>query len=247
GVRAEAAKAATTERARHPPRAYKKKGRAAAAARSFVSFEFLRILRRPSYPWFSVPALTRRLVAHAHRDDADLLDAGPLGGIDDRHDVAVAQRRVADDEHRLSLARFEDVAQARLELVERDGLVVDGDRPVRPVFEDDLVVVGGAGLVLGFHGQVDVYPLLSERQGGHEDDQQDEEHVDERGDVHVRTGVRDLAGDDPLGAAVLVGVRHYFFSCLRSVIRAMFSICALRSASMASMIAAYFASLSPFR
>ena len=62
------------------------------------------------------------------------------------------------------------------------------------------------------------------------------------------------AADDLFGAEMLVGVLHYcappavcpgtfFFS----VISAMFSICALRSASMASMIAAYLASLSPLR
>ena len=38
--------------------------------------------------------------------------------------------------------------------------------------------------------------------------EQHEQHVDERRDVHVRTGVRHLARDDALGAEVLVCVRH---------------------------------------
>src|SRR5262249_46366320 len=110
-------------------------------------------------------------------------------------------------------------------------------------------------LLFGLERQVDVDAALRERQRGHEDDQEHEEHVDERRDVHVRAGVRDRPRDDFFGAEMLVCVRHRycpFFALssapgLRSVMSAMFSICALRSASMASMIAAYFASLSPFR
>ena len=52
-------------------------------------------------------------------------------------------------------------------------------------------------------------PFCVSGQGGHEDDQEHEQHVDERRDVHVRTGVRHLARDDALGAEVLVCVRHY--------------------------------------
>ena len=66
-----------------------------------------------------------------------------------------------------------------------------------------------AGGRLGLERQVDVDALLGERQGRHEDDQEHEQHVDERRDVHVRTGVRHLALDDALGAEVLVGVSHY--------------------------------------
>src|SRR4029079_16390601 len=94
---------------------------------------------------------------------------------------------------------------------------------------------------------------LRQRQGRHEDDEQNEEHVDERRDVHVRAGVRDRARHDRFGAVVLGRVPHYwappappglfFFS----VMSAMFSICALRNASITSMIAAYLASLSPLR
>src|SRR5262249_20676825 len=109
-------------------------------------------------------------------------------------------------------------------------------------------------LLLGLERKVDVHPLLRERQGRHEDDQQHEEHVDERRDVHVRTGVRNLAADDLFGAVVRVSVLHYRAppevlpsTCLGSVMSAMFSICALRNASMAVMIASYFASLSPLR
>ncbi len=107
---------------------------------------------------------------------------------------------------------------------------------------------------LGLERQIDVDALLGERQGRHEDDEQHEQHVDERRDVHVGAGVRDFPADDLLGAEVLVGVRHYWpppsvcpGTFFFSVMSAMFSICALRSASIASMIALYFASLSPFR
>src|SRR5262245_31347334 len=72
--------------------AKKRKGRAVSAA------PFLRSLRDPTV----LAALdTGGFVAHAHRHDADLLDAGALGGVDHLDDLAVAQRRVADDEHRL--------------------------------------------------------------------------------------------------------------------------------------------------
>ena len=67
----------------------------------------------------------------------------------------------------------------------------------------------GLGRRLGLERQVDVHALLGQRQGRHEDDQEHEQHVDERRDVHVRTGVRHLARDDALGAVVLVGVLHY--------------------------------------
>ncbi|MCL6498623.1 MAG: glycosyltransferase, partial [Firmicutes bacterium] len=67
---------------------------------------------------------------HALGDDADLLDAGALGRIDDGDDLAVAQRAGADDEHRLLLALLEDVAQPRLELGHRHVLLVDRDAAV---------------------------------------------------------------------------------------------------------------------
>ena len=57
-------------------------------------------------------------------------------------------------------------------------------------------------------GQVDVHALLGQRQRRHEDDEQHEQHVDERRDVHVRAGVRHFALDDLLRAEVLVRVRH---------------------------------------
>ena len=50
-------------------------------------------------------------------------------------------------------------------------------------------------------------PFWRQRQRRHEDDEQHEQHVDERRDVHVRRGLRRLACDDLLGAVVHVGVR----------------------------------------
>src|SRR5688572_11222333 len=65
--------------------------------------------------------------AHALGDDADLLDAGALGCVDDLDDVAVAQVARAHDEHRLVLAFLEDRAETLLEFLDGDVLVVDRD------------------------------------------------------------------------------------------------------------------------
>src|ERR1044071_7193919 len=65
--------------------------------------------------------------AHALGDDADLFDARALGGVDDHHDVAVAQVAGAGDEHRLVLAFLEDRPQTAFELPPRHRLLVDGD------------------------------------------------------------------------------------------------------------------------
>src|SRR5438067_8542942 len=185
-------------------------------------------------------------LAHAFGDDADLLDAGALGGVDHVDDVAVAQRAGRDDEHRLVLALVEDVAQPRLELGQRHVLLVDGQTLVGGVIDHDLADVGrDVGGLLALRRQVDVDALLRERQGGHEDDDQHEQHVDERRDVHVRTGVRHFSGDDLVGAEVMVCVRHYlppvgpsavFFG---SAIRPMSSMPAWRSWSIAAITALY--------
>ena len=53
-------------------------------------------------------------------------------------------------------------------------------------------------------------PFLGEVQGRHEDDEQHEQHVDQRRDVHVATGMRDFAGDDLVGAEVVMCVSHYW-------------------------------------
>ena len=92
----------------------------------------------------------------------------------------------------------------------RDVLLVDRDPPVRREVQHDLADVRrDVGALLGLGRQVDVDALLGERQRRHEDDEQHEQHVDERRDVHVRTGVRDLALDDLVGAEMLVCVCHY--------------------------------------
>ena len=63
--------------------------------------------------------------------------------------------------------------------------------------------------LLALRRQVDVDALLRERQGRHEDDEQHEQHVDQRRDVHVRAGVRHFALDDLVGAEVMMCVCHY--------------------------------------
>src|SRR5690348_2465162 len=61
--------------------------------------------------------LRRRLLPHTFGDDAHLLDPGALGGVDDEHDVTVAERAGAGDEHRLLLAVLEDRPQLRFEIL----------------------------------------------------------------------------------------------------------------------------------
>src|SRR2546430_3586692 len=192
------------------------------------------------------------LLPHPERDDADLVDADAFRGVDDVHDLAVPHGGIADDEHRFLFPRLEDVAQAVLQLGHRDRLMVDRDLFAGAVLEDDLGVV--RVLLRGrlrLERQVDVDPPLGQREGRHEDDEQHEQHVDERRHVHVRRRVRDFGRDDLFGAEVFVRVLHYWpppdvpvapplFFC--SVMSAMLSICALRSASITSMIALYFAS-----
>ena len=122
--------------------------------------------------------------------------------------------RVADDEHRLVAALLEDVPQPGLELEDGDVLLVDRDAAIGRVLEHDLVDAGVAAcvrLALGFGRQVDVEALRPERQGGHEDDEQHQEHVNQRRDVHVRAGVRNLGLEDRFRAEVLVVVcvSHY--------------------------------------
>ena len=65
-----------------------------------------------------MPACTPAALPHAFGDDADLLDAGALGRVDDGDDFAVPKRTGRRDEHRLVLALLEDVPQPRLELAE---------------------------------------------------------------------------------------------------------------------------------
>src|SRR5581483_5604208 len=183
---------------------------------------------------------------HAFGDDADLLDAGALGGVDDIDDVLVAQRAVSDDEHRLVLALIEDVPQTRLELRRGDVLIVDGDLPIARVVHHDLADVRLVGRRLAaLRRQVDVEPLLRQRQRRHEDHDQHEQHVDERRDVHVGAGVRDFRPDDLVGAEVMMRVRHYCPPAappgfdFGSVTRPMSSTPAWRSWSIAVMTAEY--------
>src|SRR6266545_4925678 len=75
---------------------------------------------------------------HPFRNDPNLLDTSALGRIDHVDDVAVAQRAVAADEHRLVLAILEDGAKLFFELVEADVLVVDRDLLVGGVLQDNL-------------------------------------------------------------------------------------------------------------
>src|SRR4029077_12034563 len=58
-----------------------------------------------------VAGVDARSATHAGRDDADLLHAGTLSGVDDFDDVPVAQSLSTRDEHRLVLAGFVDGAQ----------------------------------------------------------------------------------------------------------------------------------------
>src|SRR4029079_12548780 len=107
------------------------------------------------------------------------------------------------------------------------------------------------GLGLRFSRNVDVDALLPERQSREEYDEQHEEHVDQRGDVHVTAGLRDLGLDDLVGPEVMMRVRHYCAppappSTLRfSVPKPMSSMPAWRSWSIAAITAPYSTSSSP--
>src|SRR5688572_14597843 len=56
---------------------------------------------------------------HAFGDDADLLDARALGGVDHFDDVAIAEAAVGGDEQRLVLALLVNRAQAFFEFADR--------------------------------------------------------------------------------------------------------------------------------
>ena len=80
--------------------------------------------------------------AHAFGDDADLLDAGALGRVDDRDDFAVAQRAGSGDEHRLFLALLEDAAEPRLEVAKvADDLLVHRHLAIGGHLQHDLAAV----------------------------------------------------------------------------------------------------------
>ena len=93
----------------------------------------------------------------------------------------------------------------------RDVLLVDRDALVGRRNCSTIWLTSGVTSVVFLlsAGRLMSRPLLRQRQGRHEDDEQHEQHVDERRDVHVRTGVRNLAFDDYFGAEMLVGVSHY--------------------------------------
>src|SRR5262245_33823873 len=98
--------------------------------------------KRPSNQGTAVSFLTERgmvlcarsrsgALPHALRDNPDLLNARTLGRVDDVDDVAIPQRTVAADEHRLVLAVLEAGAKPLFELGELDVLVICRDFFVR--------------------------------------------------------------------------------------------------------------------
>src|SRR5439155_11746495 len=121
-------------------------------------------LRTPDYRLISAPWRRAGGLPHPFGHDADLLDSGALGRVDDLDDLLVAQRARRGDEHRFVLALLVDVAQAVLELLDRHVLLVDRDVLVRRVLEDNLADVDlllVRRLRLG--RQVDVDALRCER------------------------------------------------------------------------------------
>ena len=67
-----------------------------------------------------------------------------------------------------------------------DFLLVDRQTPIGRVLHHDLAeCLGGRRTLVGLERKVDVHPPLRQRQCRQEDDQQHEQDVDERRDVHV--------------------------------------------------------------
>src|SRR5688572_21270927 len=91
-----------------------------------------------------------RFASHTVGDDADLLDAGAHGRVDDLHDLAVTDGSGPDEEQRLLAARLVNLAELRRRLLDRHFLLVDGQAAVSRVFDDDLTErLGGLRIRVG--------------------------------------------------------------------------------------------------
>ena len=143
---------------------------------------------------------------HAFGDDADLLDAGALGRVDDVDDVLVASASRSPTMNIVLSLRCSKMFRSRVSSSRTDTSCLLMAMRRSAVYSSTIWLTSACAawlLVLGFGRQVDVDALCVERQRRHEDDEQHEQHVDERRDVHVRAGVRNLGLDDLVGAEVL--------------------------------------------
>jgi hypothetical protein len=134
------------------------------------------------------------LLPHLLGHDGDLLDTSAFRGVDDRDDLFVSQRPGADDIHRLVPPVGIDRSQTGLQLRQGDRLAIDRNLTrVRVLENESLSRLTRWGRR---RWKLRVERLLRQWQGGHEDDQQDEEHVDERSDVDVVTGMQGFTVND---------------------------------------------------
>src|SRR5712692_7589656 len=106
----------------------------------------------------SLVGLAAAGLPHPFGDDADLFDAGALGGIDDVDDLSVAERPRAPDEHGLVLALLVNAPESLLELRKCHVLVVNRDLMIGGVLDLDLADIQLLRLLSRFRfgGEIDV-------------------------------------------------------------------------------------------
>jgi hypothetical protein len=109
-------------------------------------------------------------------------------GVDNPGDLAIGHRPVPDDIQGLVAPAAEDLAKRLFGRRELHRATVDEQLMVGAVVRDDFRA--GLNRWTGLHvlRDVDVQALLGQRKRGEENDQQHEQHVDQRCDVHVRLG-----------------------------------------------------------
>src|SRR6056297_171039 len=150
-----------------------------------------RLLR---FSWVTVvfiavpPAARSARAGFVHGGHADVLRTGPAGLVDDLDQSAGRDLVVGHDQHRRLAGRGQQVTQATLDDPDPDRLAVQvGVAAVVDVQTDRLGRSHGRGRRARAI-QVELH-VLDEGRRDHEEDQQDEDHVDQRRDVDALLGV----------------------------------------------------------
>src|SRR6202043_1038694 len=111
------------------------------------------------------------------------------------------------DIHRLVSAFAVDRPQPLLELRNSGRQFIDGDVAISRVLEHDLAW-WRLVWALAPGRDVAVNRLLCQRQRRPEDDQQDEQDIEQRREIHLHAQARSLASDDLVWAEMAIGVWH---------------------------------------